>query len=78
MRTRLLMGRYRYGRMDRTTDTNYDRIGSALKRLKRYRETGNQEFLVDAANLCLMEFVHGYHPDKHFASIDDGEHVTRK
>lgn len=77
MRNRLLMGRFRYGRMDRTADTGYDRIGSALRRLARYQETGNMEFLVDAANLCLMEFEHGEHPNRHFEAADDGEHVAR-
>lgn len=75
MRNRLLMGRFRYGRMDRTDQRNYDRIGSAISRLEKYKETGNQEFLVDSANLCLMEFEHGSHPNKHFDAIDDGEHV---
>jgi len=30
MRNRLIMGRFRYGRMDRTDQLNYDRIGSAI------------------------------------------------
>ena len=75
MRNRLLVGRFRYGKIDRTHSTNYDRIGSALKRLHTYRETGNLEYLVDAANLCLMEYEHSDHPNKHFDAADDGEHV---
>lgn len=78
MRNRLLMGRYRYGRIGRIHDTNYDRIGSALQRLQNYQRTGNLEYLVDIANLCLMEFEHSDHPDKHFEAVDDGEHVGRK
>ena len=77
MRNRLLMGRYRYGRMDRKTDRNYDRTGSIIRRIRHYQQTGNMEFLVDAANLCLMEFVHCDHPSKHFAAADDGEHVQK-
>jgi len=77
MRNRLLIGRFRYGRMDRVEQRNYDRIGSAIARLKRYQETGNLEFVVDAANLCLMEFEHSEHPDLHFDAIDDGEHVSK-
>jgi len=78
MRNRLLVGRYRYGRMDRTAERNYDRIDSAVKRLKNYQATGNMEYLVDAANLCLMEFEHSEHPEKHFTAVDDGEHVAKK
>lgn len=77
MRNRLLMGRFRYGRMDRAEQRNYDRVGSALKRLRHYQVTGNLEYLVDAANLCLMEFEHGEHPSRHFEAADDGEHVDR-
>ena len=52
------------------------RIGSIVKRLMSYQETGNTELLVDVANLCLCEFVEGKHPNKHFRAVDDGEHVT--
>lgn len=77
MRNRLLIGRFRYGLMRKQKPNGYDNIGSALKRLKLYKETGNLEHLVDAANLCLVEFVTGQHPDKHFEAADDGEHVEK-
>lgn len=77
MRVRLLMGRFRYGRMNRIGDKNYDRVASAKHRLQMYRETGNTEYLVDVANLCMLEFEHGTHPNKHFNAIDDGHHVAR-
>lgn len=78
MRNRLIMGAYRYGRIHESNKPNYDRTSSIEKRLNKYRETGNVEFLVDIANLCLLEFEVGNHPNKHFQSIDDGEHVTVK
>lgn len=71
------MGRYRYAKMNSPDKGGYDCVGSAMKRLQLYVETGNQEHLVDAANLCLVEFVAGDHPDKHFEAADDGEHVAR-
>lgn len=77
MRNRLLMGRFRYGRMDDPAKGDYDCIKSALSRLRKYQETGNLEHLVDVANLCLVEFVHGRHPNKHFEAADDGEHVEK-
>ncbi len=46
-----------------------------LKGPKEYIETGNDELLVDVANLCMKEFAVGNHPKKHFNSVDDGEHV---
>jgi len=75
MREGLLMGRFRYGAMGRKDRRNYDRIGSARKRLAEYLETGNLELLSDAANLCMLEFEHGTHPLKHWGPVDDGEHV---
>lgn len=75
MRNRLLMGRYRYGAMRDQGQNGYDNIGSTLRRLRLYRDTGNLEHLVDAANLCLVEFVTGAHPDMHFEASDDGEHA---
>lgn len=75
MREGLLMGRFRYGAMGRRDRRNYDRVGSARKRLAEYLETGNLELLVDAANLCMLEFEHGTHPRRHWGPVDDGEHV---
>lgn len=71
------MGRFRYGRMDDSAKGDYDCVKSAIRRLKLYRLTGNIEHLVDVANLCLVEFVHGRHPNKHFEAVDDGEHVEK-
>lgn len=74
-RNRLLFGAFRYRSMTASTENKYDRIDSCQKRLKRYAETGNDELLVDVANLCMLEFEGGCHPNKHFKSVDDGEHV---
>ena len=75
MRARLIQGAFRYGLMGSKDKPKFDRMESILKRVKKYNETGNIEFLVDIANLALLEYVEGDHPKKHFKSIDDGEHV---
>jgi hypothetical protein len=75
MRNRLIMGAMRYGRIGVPGKPQYDRIESIIKRLSKYRDSGNKEFLVDAANLCLLEFVECHHSKAHFHSIDDGEHA---
>jgi hypothetical protein len=77
MRNRLLMGRFRYGAMGDPAKGGYDCISSAIKRLEEYKRTGNLELLVDSANLCLVEFVHTRHPEAHWESTDDGEHVEK-
>lgn len=76
MRNRLIMGAIRYGRIGVNGKPQYDRIPSMIKRLQRYSENGNKEFLVDVANLCLLEFVECNHPHQHFHAIDENEHVN--
>ncbi len=78
MRERLIMGGIRYGLLHEPGKPKYDRIQSAIKRLEKYRQTGNLENLVDIANMCLLEFEEGEHPNRHFKSIDDGEHTEVK
>jgi len=78
MRNRMLMGYFRYGKLGAKNKVAYDRINSARRRLDLYEKTGNTEHLVDVANLMLCEFVEGIHPNKHFSSIDDGEHTSVK
>ena len=75
MRNRLLMGAFRYGPLRDQVPNGYDNIGSAIQRLRLYQAGGNLEHLVDAANLCLVEFVTGQHPQRHFESADDGIHT---
>jgi hypothetical protein len=78
MRNRLLVGRFRYGRMDDDNKGDYDHIGSIKRRISVYEKTGNMELLVDVANLCLVEFIHCRHPHRHFAAQDDSEEHCKK
>ena len=77
MRNRLLMGRFRYGAMHDPAKGDYDCVRAAQRHLQLYQDTGNLEHLVDAANMCLVEFEHSRHPNKHFQAIDDGQHAER-
>lgn len=77
MRNRLILGAYRYGRLNSTGKPQYNRIESVRKRLLLYENTGNTEYLVDCADLLLLEFEEGVHPNRHFKAIDDAEHVSR-
>ena len=79
MRNRLIFGAFRYGKIHDKNKPNWDRVDSIFKRTKLYQETGNREFLVDIANLALLEFEEGSHPKSHFKSNDDTNiHVTIK
>lgn len=78
MRNRLIMGALRYGLIGSTGKPRYDRLAGIEKRMSQYRQTGNLEFLVDVANLALLEFVEGEHPLKHWAETHDDHCGIRK
>ncbi|MBI2424170.1 MAG: hypothetical protein HYV27_15170 [Candidatus Hydrogenedentes bacterium] len=71
----MISGAFRYGRLGAEDKPGYDRVGSAVARLERYRLDGNLEHLVDVANMMLVEFVEGEHPGRHWAAGDDGTHA---
>lgn len=78
MRSRLLMGAFRYGKMAAKGKPSYKRLGSIEIRLKLYEKSGNQEHLVDAANLLMLEFVEPSIDGAHFFSQAEAEHHTEK
>jgi hypothetical protein len=63
------MGALRYGEIPQKAKYNY--IKSLENRLAQYKETGNTELLVDVANLAMLEFVCGSHPNKHWHDVHD-------
>lgn len=75
MRNRLVLGAMRYGLLRGPGKRRYDRTQAIQCRLEAYCRTGNLEALVDIANLAMCEFIESHHPDKHFRSVDDGDHV---
>ena len=75
MRVRLIMGAFRYGKLNSSGKACYDRLNAINMHVIAYLKDGNDEHLVDIANLSLCEFVEGTHPKKHFEAVDDGEHA---
>ena len=75
-KNRMILGFFRYGKI-LGNKKKFANVDSAILRLKKYQETGNSEFLVDAANLCMIEFAQENHPNFHFDSVDDGEHTKQ-
>lgn len=43
------------------------------ERLKKYEETGNTEWLVDAANFLMLEWKCPQHPEAHFRATNSDE-----
>lgn len=81
MRNRLVIGAFRYLLFEEYRKKwEFDCASEAIRRIEEFQKTGNTEHLVDAANMCLIEFEFSNHPKKHFSSVDDGMHnsIERK
>lgn len=81
MRNRLVMGALRYGLLadKKIKGKKWDLIEPIRKKVELYEETGNTEYLVDAANYCLLAFECDNHPLKHFKALDDHhDHCKRR
>lgn len=77
MRNRLVMGAFQYGLLNAPGKKQYNRMAGARKRLRQYEKTGNLECLVDVANMMLLEFEEGIHPNRHFDAIGDDSHCCK-
>jgi hypothetical protein len=67
----MMMGYFRYGR---ASDSNIDNLSEIKKRVSLYEETGNQEYLRDAANFAMQERKRPSIKGTYFKAIDDGVH----
>ncbi len=65
---------YKYGSVAENyrTEKTIDAIGSLEKRLQKYKETGNTEFLADIANFAMIEFMFPQHNKAHYKPTDSG------
>jgi len=72
MKDRMLVSYYKYGSLteNRWTHESMRDIGV---RLQKYRDTGNTEWLVDAANFCMIEYMYPTHNEAHFRGTDSDE-----
>ena len=65
---------YKYGKASRNFATgNVDAIGSLKKCLAKFEETGNTEYLCDAANYLMFEFMYPQITGAYFKATDSGE-----
>lgn len=77
MRKRMQMSLYKYGPLEKAYPHKISAIESAHMRIGKYVETGNTEWLVDAANFMMIEFMFPSHKDAHFEATDAGESPGR-
>lgn len=70
----MVMSYYKYGPMH----DNYkkfkcmDALGNIEKRIVKYKETGNTEFLADVANFAMIEFMYPSIPNAKYVPTDSG------
>ncbi len=81
---RMLLGSFRYELLAQKEKdhrekghTGYNLVGEARIRIGLYEETGNREHLLDAINMCAIEFRFPSHPEAHFKPTDDGHHAEK-
>ena len=65
---------YKYGSAKEDFGKGYvDALGSLEKCLAKYRETGNTEYLLDAGNYAMFEYMYPQHEKAHFRATDSSE-----
>lgn len=77
MRKRMAVSFHKYGKMADAARKRVDQVASLKIRLERYEETGNTEWLMDVANMAMIEFTHPLHPDAHYRATDSDESPGR-
>ena len=74
MKNRMATSYYKYGPIKKNyADGSTDAIKEMRERIKKYKETGNTEWLADAANFAMIEFMYPQHDEAHFRATDSGE-----
>lgn len=70
----MVMSYYKYGPMEENykQEKFLDAIGNLEKRLQKYKDTGNTEFLADIANFAMIEFMYPQHPKAFYKPTDSG------
>lgn len=74
---RMAVSFHKYGAVADAYPDRVDAIASLQLRLEKYAETGNTEFLMDAANFAMIEFLRPRHPDAFFKATDSDESPGR-
>lgn len=75
-KNRMVVSYHKYGAIENNYGEGLiDSIENLELRLKKYKETGNTEFLVDVANFAMIEFMYPKHKNSHFDSESHGTRI---
>ena len=70
MLDRMAVSEHKYGLVSDAYPHKFSALDSLNQRLDRYIETGNTEFLIDAANFAMIEFMLPSAKGAHFEPTD--------
>lgn len=77
MIARMEMSYFKYGDVKEAYPHRFDALASLQQRLAKYSETGNTEFLIDAANFAMIEFMLPRKVDAFFEPTDSDQSPGR-
>lgn len=73
-KNRVAVSMYKYGSAQQNFSQKYVKaLPTMQKCIDKYQETGNTEYLLDAANYLMFEYMYPQHPNKHFRATDSSE-----
>lgn len=73
-KNRMVMSYYKYGHVrDNYQSCKVDAVKTLEQRLALYKKTGNTEWLVDVANMAMIEYMYPQHPEAHFRATSSEE-----
>lgn len=61
---------YKYGPASRNFPDNVDALATMLKCIEKYKETHNKEYLCDAANYLMFEYMYPKFDDARYVETD--------
>lgn len=74
---RMAVSYHKYGAVADAYPHPVNALKSLQQRLEKYLETGNTEFLIDAANFCMIEFLRPSVDGATFRATDSDESPGR-
>lgn len=72
-KNRVELSTFKYGSAKRNFPDNVDALATAFQCIDKYKETKNKEYLCDAANYIMFEFMYPRLEGAYFKSTDSNE-----
>lgn len=77
MRDRMAMSYFKYGAVRDAYPHKVNALESLRKRLEKYENDGNTEWLMDVANFAMIEYMCPAHKRAHFKATDSADSPGR-